>query len=57
MTYSKPKVNLEKYTLAESIMANAFSSPVVEEDDPNAEIQSVSSNIIDAFGEALDFSK
>lgn len=59
MTYSKPKVTLEKYTLAEAVMADNYSMPVIEEGDPESEISdaSVSNSTLNAFGEVLDFSK
>ena len=61
MNYSKPKVTLEKYTLAESVMAD-ISSIILEEDDPmyseeDAGTSSVSSVTLNAFGEVFDFSK
>lgn len=57
MKYTKPGITLEKYTLAESVMAEVTSiinpeeepTPVIEENDPSAEFKS-------AFGEVLDFS-
>lgn len=56
MTYSKPKVTLEKYTLDEPVMAD-FSSPVIGENDPTNESVANKSVTLNAFGEVLDFSK
>ncbi len=57
MKYTKPGITLEKYTLAESIMADTSSivedGPVIEEDDPTLE---TSSSVSTAFSDVLDFS-
>lgn len=63
MNYSKPKVTLEKYTLAEAVMADNYSAPIMEtsgidgeEDAAGTTTASVSSSTLNAFGEVFDFS-
>ena len=57
MKYTKPGITLEKYTLAESIMADTSSviedGPPMEEEEPELNIQSTIST---AFSDVLDFS-
>lgn len=57
MKYTKPGITLEKYTLAESIMADTSSlveeGPVIEPNDPTITTESTIST---AFSDVLDFS-
>lgn len=58
MKYAKPELRLEKYTLAENVMAEEMASlPVIEDNKQDVTIEDTTAETLSAFSNVLDFSK